>query len=148
MPPPADRLLRRVLVDEATGCWLWQGAKVGAGYGTIKVDGRTILTHRLAYELFVGPIPTALELDHLCRVPACVNPAHLEAVTHAENMRRGLAGFEDPGKFQRAKTHCSAGHPYDEANTRFSRMRNGNRQRRCGACERERDRERRHRSVA
>lgn len=46
------------------------------------------MAHRVAYELWVGPIPEGMELDHRCKVRACINPAHLEPVTHAENMRR------------------------------------------------------------
>lgn len=80
--------------------------------------------YRFAYEFLVGPIPDGLELDHLCRVRLCVNPAHLEPVTHAENNKR--AGV--------AKTHCKWGHPYNEANTYRRRDRPGNRQ--CRVCAR------------
>lgn len=72
-------------------CWEWLGTVNDSGYGYIGRPGRnsgTIRVHRLAYELLVGPIPAELELDHLCRSRSCVNPAHLEAVTHLENMRR------------------------------------------------------------
>lgn len=73
------------------GCWTWTGKKGSKGYGLVHVDsasGRQQQAHRAAYELVVGPIPDGLELDHLCRVRVCVNPAHLEPVTRAENMRR------------------------------------------------------------
>ena len=63
--------------------------------------------HRVFYEALVGPIPNALELEHLCRVRHCVNPSHLEAVTHRESTHRGLVGTTN-----RAKTHCPQGHPY------------------------------------
>lgn len=81
------------LVDDrghASPCWVWQLYKVGAGYGRMTVAGRQVLAHRHYYEQHVGPIPEGLELDHLCRVRCCVNPAHLEPVTHAENQRRGI----------------------------------------------------------
>lgn len=70
------------------GCWLWRHPSEN-GYGRIRVNRKTMWAHRIGYELLVGPIPPELELDHLCRVPACVNPAHLEPVTHRENLRRG-----------------------------------------------------------
>lgn len=98
------------------GCWIWQGALQKDGYGLFRMQKATWLAHRAAYTLFVGPIPPELELDHVrtrgCISRACVNPDHLEAVTHAENVRRGV---------KLPKTHCPAGHPYDEANTRWTK---------------------------
>ncbi len=90
VPRPAiDRLMEKV--DVVDGCWLYRGGKSSGGYGKISEAGETRLTHRVAYEANVGPIPEGLELDHLCRVTNCVNPDHLEPVTHAENMRRARA---------------------------------------------------------
>lgn len=71
-----------------SGCWEWQGWKNDADYGYVHIDGRDQCAHRVAYKALVGPIPEGLELDHLCINPPCVNPAHLEPVTHAENQRR------------------------------------------------------------
>lgn len=73
-------------VDPDTGCWIWTGLRSTAGYGR---TGPSTFAHREYYEKANGPIPDGLSLDHLCRTPACVNPDHLEPVTHAENLRRG-----------------------------------------------------------
>ncbi len=87
----AARLAARTVVTDS-GCWLWQGARNGDGYGIIRRDSHSLaLAHRVAYELHVGAIPNGLTIDHLCYERACVNPAHHEAVSLAENNRRRLA---------------------------------------------------------
>lgn len=70
-------------------CWLWEGAADAIGYGKFNPGARLIGAHRYSYQSMVGAIPAGLYLDHLCRNPRCVNPDHLEPVTHAENVRRG-----------------------------------------------------------
>jgi hypothetical protein len=60
-----------------------------------------------------GPIPEGLELDHLCRMPACANPYCVEPVTHRENLLRG----DGLGAWYAKRTHCNERHPYDEENT-------------------------------
>jgi len=82
-----ERLTEKQTVTVA-GCWEWAGTRQPSGYGAIYVEGRILRTHRVSYELLVGPIPEGLHLDHLCRNKACFNPEHLEPVTHVENMRR------------------------------------------------------------
>ena len=96
------------------GCWLWTAGRSSRsrGYGDCWFARRMLRAHRVAFELVTGPIPDGLELDHLCRVRLCVNPDHLEAVTHAENVRRG-----DGGRNQSDKTHCPNGHEYSAENT-------------------------------
>lgn len=94
------------------GCWEWQGS-LTRGYGTFAPKRFVLLrAHRVAYELLRGSIPDGLELDHLCKNPSCVNPQHLEPVTHAENCRRG-DGF---GGRNARKDACDAGHPLSGAN--------------------------------
>jgi hypothetical protein len=96
---------------DANGCWIWQGASHSAGYGMLwSEDRKQVYAHRFFYEQHVGPIPDGLVIDHLCRVPACVNPAHLEPVTHLENCQRGV----QPSSL---RTHCVEGHPFDDENT-------------------------------
>ena len=72
-----------------TPCWVWQRTKTSAGYANPVINGKVTYGHRYFYELVKGPIPEGLVIDHLCRMPSCVNPDHLEAVTNAENVRRG-----------------------------------------------------------
>lgn len=82
------------------------------GYVRYTRNGKTEYGHRLMYELFIGPIPEGLQIDHLCSNRACINPEHLEAVPPHVNKMRGRAG-----EWQKAKTHCPHGHEYTEENT-------------------------------
>ena len=79
------------IVDKTTGCWNWNWSKNKLGYGNLTRDGKARKAYQVYYELEYGPVPPGKELDHLCRNPSCVNPEHLEAVTHATNMRRGAS---------------------------------------------------------
>jgi len=85
-----NRSIRTFTIDTVTGCWNWDGTPDELGYGSKKEHGRSVGAHRWVYEQLVGPIPDGKVPDHLCRNPTCVNPAHLEPVTHAENIRRGI----------------------------------------------------------
>lgn len=122
-------------VRKTEGCWIWTGTKTTLGYGQIYSGpgGRHVGAHRVSWELANGrAVPTGLHIDHLCMNPPCVNPSHLEAVTVAENTRRGYAPSVGAAT-QRAKGHCPQGHPYDETNTYVS----PDGRRSCRACGRE-----------
>jgi hypothetical protein len=110
-----------------SGCWPWQLSTASHGYGRVLLNGRTWAVHVLAYESRVGPVPTGLELDHLCGNKACCNPAHLEPVTHRVNILRA----DTPATVNAAKTHCPQGHEYTPENT--WRVKDGFR--RCKICQ-------------
>ena len=114
-----ERFWVKVAKDDAD-CWRWTGATNSTGYGCFAVDGKSQLTHRLAYAALVGLIPDGLHIDHLCRVKVCCNPAHLEPVTIAENNRRSAVLI----------TACPNGHEYTVQNT----LQNGTGSRYCRTC--------------
>ncbi len=116
-------------VDKTAACWLWKASTDKDGYGTVYWNGATKGAHRIAYELSVGPIPPGLTLDHYCRTPACVNPAHLEPVTNRVNVLRGVGAS---AQFAR-RTHCRNGHPLSKEN--ISAHHAG--WRRCNVCRRD-----------
>ena len=99
-------------VDKTATCWVWRGLLDTSGYGQIKVNGKFKQVHRVVFELLVGPVPLNLELDHLCRNKACVNPDHLESVTHQVNVLRGCG----PPAMNARKTHCPEGHALTKDN--------------------------------
>lgn len=109
-----------------TGCWAWIRSLNHGGYGSFTWLGKRMGAHRAAYELLIGPIPPGLDLDHLCRNRACVNPAHLEPVTRSVNLRRG-----DVGGQSRFNTHCIHGHEFTPENT-YRRPKDGGRH--CREC--------------
>ena len=89
MKTDLERFEAHVLLCPVTGCHLWTGATGGAGYGYFGFKKKRTTAHRWAFENYKGPIPEGTEIDHLCRVRLCVNPDHLEAVTHRVNLLRG-----------------------------------------------------------
>ena len=122
----------RYIPEPNSGCWLWIAGK-SVGYGHLMLKGVHMWAHRVSYERHIGPIPPGLEIDHLCRMRACVNPAHLEPVTRGTNILRGLS----PSAINARKTHCPKGHQYDAVYPQRGRL-----GRRCTTCSRERDAQR------
>lgn len=124
-----ERLLRNSVILP-TGCREWHGAKNPKGYGNMRPDKLTVAksVHRLAYTEFKGEIPDGLEVDHLCSNRACINPDHLELVTHKENINRGRHNQNH------GKTHCIHGHEFSDNNTSISK----NGMRSCRTCGRDR----------
>lgn len=135
----SERLWARVEKDGHEGCWIWTGATTrGKRYGVIGIGGKragNVLTHIAAYLEHVGPIPEGHQIDHLCRATLCCNPAHLEAVTQAENLRRQ----------QLAITHCVRGHEFTPANTYTPP---GTKKRQCRQCIKIRTEQASERSIA
>lgn len=116
-----EQIRRRVVVDDG-GCWRFGGSKGRGGYGHVWWNGRHVYAHRVSYELLVGPIPNGLELDHVrtrgCAHRDCINPAHLEPVTHHENILRGVS----PTAENKRKVNCIRGHGFDERTRRGKRV--------------------------
>lgn len=142
MTPLPPRIRRKIRFEQTPGCllsgpcWIWTGAQFQqrGGYGAVGYEGATWRVHRLTYTLLVGPVPDGLVLDHLCRQRLCCNPAHLEPVTQAVNLERGVTG--------RRKTRCVNGHALVGENL-FIRQRKEGERWECRACIRANKRRRR-----
>lgn len=134
--PLTERLRERIKIDPETGCHLWIGGRSSSGYGAIYIDGQNRGVHRVRYELERGPIPPGLHIDHLCRNPACCNPAHLEPVTPRENILRSPVA---PPALNAVKTHCPEGHELAGDNLDSHALKHGRRA--CKECMRRRCRE-------
>lgn len=112
-------------------CWIWHGCRdKRSGYGRVSVNKRCGYLHRVTYETFIGPIPSSLQIDHLCRQRACCAPHHLEAVTSKVNAERGLKGPV-------LTTQCSQGHEYSGSNLHIYAGAKGGPRRVCRQCRRE-----------
>lgn len=114
-------------VEKTDDCWWFTGYRDSRGYGYLYLTGASSNSaHRISYEEAKGPIPHGLHIDHLCRHPSCVNPAHLEAVSLKENVLRGIGITARNAR----KTHCPKGHEYSPENT----YRDKTGKRSCKAC--------------
>ena len=134
-----DRFLKKIAITDS--CWLWT-AYCFKGYGRFKLDGKSRSAYRISYELFIGEIPEGLEIDHLCRNHSCVNPSHLEAVSHKENILRGKLCHINKGH-NRYKQSCPFGHFYSKSNTYITPKG----YRHCIECRKKRDKLRRKRDC-
>lgn len=85
--------MEKVVIDAETGCWEWTGGTSGScgrghSYPRMSLDGQTVAVHRVMFTNEFGYVPSKKQIDHLCKNRCCVNPDHLEMVTHRENQRR------------------------------------------------------------
>jgi hypothetical protein len=125
LKPHLDRFEALYIPEPMSGCHIWLGALDVGGYAKFSIANSVALSgHIFAYEHKYGPVPDGLELDHVCLMKCCVNPDHVEAVTHQENMRRQLGSRHHLGT-------CCRGHLFDEANTYIAK--NGTRH--CRKCD-------------
>jgi hypothetical protein len=116
-----SRFEEKFIPEPNSGCWLWMaGWDPETEYGDFWNGVRQIKAHRASYEIYIGPIPDKHQIDHLCRVRSCVNPSHLQVVTHSVNQER------------RRTTHCKRGHAMTSENVYVSPQ--GYRQ--CRVCHR------------
>lgn len=137
-----NRFLNKINKQE-NGCWIWTGATKtgrirngkGEKYSVCTLRRKNEQAHRVLFRHYKREIQQGLEIDHLCRNTLCVNPDHLEAVTHSENVKRGTS-WHKVAKIQKDKTHCPQGHEYTKENTYMH-----NNQRHCRECVRNRARE-------
>mgnify|MGYP001580768529 CR=1 FL=1 len=126
------RFESKFIPEPNTGCWLWTDALTDKGYGKFWLIHRQYFSHVVSWERIYGRTPDGLELDHKCRMPACVNPQHLEPVTHRENILRGLRNIIS---INARKISCAQGHQFTSENTFINK--HGHRQ--CRTCKRARD---------
>lgn len=120
-------MMSRTMPCPTTGCWLWEGT-TSLGYGVVRISGVDYRAHRVSYELFRGPIPSGLVMDHVCRVKSCINPYHLSVCTVGEN----VAVEADRRLFCRNNKHLMRTH------TGYVKKANGKTVRLCLGCSRER----------
>lgn len=106
------RFWTKVKKHSPSECWLWTASRNSDGYGAFRIHGETVGAHRYAYQEYAGKLVSIVELDHLCKVRHCVNPLHLEQVSHRENAMRAREN-----NYNAKKTHCPLKHKYSDSNT-------------------------------
>lgn len=124
MKTAEQRFWQKVQGGNVETCWIWTASLSRSGYGRFSVaTAKWVAAHRWAFESLRAPVPVGLDLDHLCRTRACVNPWHLDPVTRQVNLGRGQ-------HWSAQKTRCRNGHEFTEANT----YRNPEGHRECRTC--------------
>ena len=129
----SQSFIDKFIEDPSSGCWVWSAGLKGHGYAAYWEAGKQWRGHRYSYEKERGPIPKGLSAHHLCDNRKCVNPWHIELVTHADNCSRKMP-----------KTHCPRGHEYTPENT----LDRGKLGKHCRQCKRMWDKRRYHRRKA
>lgn len=124
---PLEKFAELIQLDETTGCWNWLGRKTETGYGKLWADDQMWMAHRFSYAALIGPLPDGLESHHKCRNRGCVNPWHLELVTHQKNCETDFT-----------VTHCKNGHAYKDGEYYEIRNKDGHVKRTCKICAKER----------
>ncbi len=138
-----ERFESFVVPEPNSGCWLWLGAVSGSSknkYAQFWSGEKVVHGHRWIYEKLYGIIGPGLEIDHKCRITCCVNPDHLRAITHRENVLCGTAF----SAIQHRQTHCIHGHEFNSNNTYIG----PNGKRVCKPCRRIIDNRRQPRAIA
>lgn len=134
--PIRDRLDAKTMVDPNSGCWLWAGDTNGK-YPSIMLrrDGKSVrkYAHRLSYEIHIGPIPDGLCIDHKCRTPMCINPAHLRCVTHLENIRAKPFHLQG-ARMRQLSPFCKSGHLRTPESITIIRRKDGSVRTQCKIC--------------
>lgn len=133
--PRSMLLIKRLLTRSKkmrNGCIVYLGAQTRSGHCIISYKGRMAPAHKFMWELKKGKVPKGLQLDHLCRVPNCINVDHLEVVTRKENILRGIC----PQAKNARKTHCKRGHDLNGKFSVHSSRKDGGKYRKCMECNR------------
>lgn len=126
-----ERFLNKFTQTDDSSCWDWKGTDNGKGYGDFNCNNKSYRAHRVSYEFFNKTIiPHRMVVDHLCRNRKCVNPKHLEVVSHYENTMRGIGHAAKNAR----KDSCKHGHAYNSRNTHIRRSKNGRVWRVCKEC--------------